>query len=174
MKGLVLVISLVAVSLLSGCATKQAMNLQEFREMTLGSLYGNVKEVEVNRSLSQIGESLKKRTTRCLDVTYERTSCFQTGVGQQSCNTSLMDYNPTLKISQQKIELAVQMNMEGAYTPSKIPEGGKYTLVLDVTPTSANKSHLKFYYGYFAPETMITTLTGWADGTITGCPDLSK
>lgn len=158
----------------SGCAVKQAMNAEEFRKMAPESMFGKTKTVEVKQPLFKIARAFQAKAPKCLDITLKRSSCVSTGYGGTSCSTSLMDYNPTVKVSKQRVELHLQMNMENAITFSKIPKGGIYTMVVDAEPISKNKSRLKFYYGSFGADTIVSAVTGWAAGTTKGCPDLTQ
>ena len=167
-------IALISLGFLSsGCSVKQPMNVTEFKQMVPESMFGKSEQVEVKNSLKKIAKTFKKRADQCLKVSIRRQSCYSTGYGGRHCSTTVMHYKPTVLVSKKKVELHVQVDVEGAIQLSEVPDGGAYTLVADVLPVSKNRSRLELYYGLFGSDIMVKAIKGWASGKSKGCPDLA-
>lgn len=173
MKTIKIVITFLALALMSGCSMKYPLSADEFRQMLPGSTFGEVEKVTINRSLSKIAKTYKKKAKACLSKTIKSESCMNHGYGMQ-CTTMITHYKPTLKISSKHIELHMQQDSPNMLPLGEIPKDGLYTLVADITPVSKNKSKLVIYSGSFGSDTIKKALKGWATGKNKGCPDLTK
>lgn len=161
--------------MLSGCSMKYPMSAEEFRKMAPESMFGEVETFEINRSMSKIAKTFKSRANACLNKRLERQSCVRSGYGGTSCSTTIIDYNPTVRVSSRRVELHVQQEMEGnVITLGEVPKNGMYLLVADVTPISRNKSKLVIYGGSWGSDTLKKAIRGWASGRSKGCPDLTQ
>ena len=84
-------------------------------------------------------------------------------------------YKPTVVVTDARAELHVQRKYtSGVISPRKEPEGGHYMLVADATPIDRGRSKIDIYGPTKGADAMIKAVTAWANGTSTGCPDLTK
>ena len=173
MKYFTTIILLISGALSSGCSMKQAMNAEEFRQMAPQSMFGKIETFEVKQPIRKIASNFKKKAKECLNISLERTSCFSNGYGQ-SCSTTMMHYNPRVLSNNKRVELHVQMDIEGAVTFSEVPKGGMYMLVADAQYIGKNKSRIDLYYGSYGSDLMVKAIKGWASGRTKGCPDLAS
>lgn len=149
---------------LTSCAMVMPQNAQEFRDAT-ATAYTIKKEIlVVDRSFQAVLEDFKRHYDRCLSVNVKRVS-----------NTSVIftDYRPTLKVSEKKAELYLQyQHRGGVINVLKIPPGGYYALVVDIVAAGKNRTDISMFRPTFGYSALNRAIRGWADGTISGCPDL--
>lgn len=160
----------VAGFVLSACSIQYPQTAAEFRKALPDSMMGTREEVISSRSLAEITATFKKMAPQCLNVkirTEERSG--------SSYHVVVTNYKPTVIAGAQKVELHVQMTHEtGVITPGKVPPGGLYLMVIDVTPMASGKSKAVFYRPSIGYGTMVKAITGWVTGENVGCPDLTK
>src|SRR3954471_11626051 len=167
--GLVMALAAGAAIAMVGCA-RFPQTPQETREYIPGSLMGKVQTVEVDRPLREVTRSFQARAPECLNV---RTRAVEHGAGSHSSVRST--YLPTVVVNDKRTELYVQEHMEGSVVvPGKEPEGGFYAVIADATPLSANRTKVVIYSASRAFEVVVKAITGWADGSNAGCPDMTK
>lgn len=157
-------------AVLAGCSMQYPQNAAEFRKMLPESSFGTREEIASSRSVAEIGATFRKMAPQCLDVrirTEERSNT--------SYHVTVTHYKPTVIVTPQKAELHVQMEFEkGVITPGKVPPGGSYLMVIDVTPAGNGKSKAVFYRPSMGYGAMVKGITGWVTGENIGCPDLTK
>ena len=81
MKHYKIIFALLVLAFMSGCSMKYPLNATEFRQMLPGSMFGEVENVEVKRSLAKVGKSFKKKAKACLHKTLQTESCMNNGYG---------------------------------------------------------------------------------------------
>lgn len=155
---------------LAGCSIQYPQNAAEFRKMLPESTFGTKEEITSSRSLAEITATFKKMAPQCLDVRIRSEERSNT-----SYHVVVTHYKPTVIAGPQKVELHVQMEHEkGVITPGKVPPGGLYLMIIDVTATGNGKSKAVFYHPSMGYGSMIKGISGWVTGENIGCPDLTK
>jgi hypothetical protein len=162
-------IVLILAAALAGCGG-MPQNADEFRRAVPGAFLMGVQSFEVNRSVRDVGRTFQARAPQCLNVSVRTVS--QTSTSYQNIVAA---YKPTVVVTDAKAELHVQRKyVQGVITPGKEPEGGHYMLVADATPIDRGRSKIDIYGPTRGADAMIKAITAWANGTSTGCPDLTK
>jgi hypothetical protein len=162
-------IVVVLAATLAGCGG-MPQNADEFRQRVPGAFLMGVQSFEVNRPVREVGRTFQARAPQCLSVKVRTVS--QTATSYQ---VIVAAYKPTVMANEAKAELHVQRKYEaGVITPGKEPEGGHYVLVADATPIDRNRSKIDIYGPTKGADAMIKAITAWANGTSTGCPDMTK
>jgi hypothetical protein len=167
-------LALVLSALLSGCGSlAQPMSAGEFRQTIGGSSLGTVTSFDVARPYQQVVDTLRKKSNECLAVTATSSgTVFQGNMAMRE--TSSSTYKPTLSVSGQSLELAVQVDFGAHTTVQKKPDGGFYILVADAVPAGANAAKVTIYRGSLGKAKEIgEAIRGWADGTSSTCPKLN-
>ena len=167
----ILVIPLVTVIFVAtGCATHHPQTAEEFRQAAPTAFLGKKETFEVDRSFKDVARTFQKKAPQCLNVRVKTTS--QTTTSYQVIVTH---YMPTVLVSNQRAELHIQQHHEsGVMNVTKEPEGGYYLVVTDAYPVSKNKTKIVMYRPSMGYDVMIKAIKGWASGTNTGCPDMTK
>lgn len=165
--------SVLAIILMStGCAMKQAQNVQEFRQMAPANSYGKHEIFTINNSYSRAVNNIKRRADKCLNTAVVLTTTSQTGakMGKQT-----LTYTPTLVVGKTRSELSIQKNVSGdGMIMGKVPEKGMYIFLADLSK-SGKKSRLDVYrITYMGTDQMVTSVKNWASGKSLDCPDLTK
>jgi hypothetical protein len=161
---------LLAVALLTGCATQMPQTADEFRKAVPGAFMAKTETVEVSRPLREVAATFEKRAPECLDVTVEATS--QTTTSYQVIVTA---YKPTVVVSQERAELHVQQEHQtGVMKVYAEPPGGHYLLVADAYALENNRTRLQFYGPSRGYDVLFRAVKGWASGENLGCPDMTK
>jgi hypothetical protein len=164
------VVGVILSVLLAGCSMQYPQNAAEFRKMLPESSFGTKEEINSSRSVAEIGATFKKMAPQCLDVRIRSEERSNT-----SYHVVVTRYKPTVIAGPQKVELHVQMEHEkGVITPGKVPPGGLYLMIIDVTPAGNGKSKAVFYRPSMGYDAMVKGITGWITGENIGCPDLTK
>lgn len=158
------------VTVLTGCSMQYPQSAAEFRKMLPESSFGTKEEINSSRSLADIAVTFRKMAPQCLDVRVRSEHRSST-----SYQVIVTRYKPTVIANPQRVELHVQMEHEkGVITPGKVPPGGLYLMIVDVTSSGNGKSKAVFYRPSMGHGSMIKGITGWVTGENIGCPDLTK
>lgn len=153
----------------AGCSP-MPQTAEEFRQQIPTALMGSVQSFEANRPLREVARTFQARAPQCLSAKVRTVS--QTATSYQ---VIVAAYKPTVLVSDAKAELHVQRKFEsGVISPRKEPEDGHYLLVADATPIDRNRTRVDIYGPTHGADAMIKAITAWANGTSTGCPDMTK
>jgi len=162
-------ITLVA-ALAAGCAVQYPQNAQEFRQQIPGAFMGQVKSFEAKRPFRDVARTFQTKAPECLNVAVRMVEH-----GHGSASNVLTTYKPTVLMSDGKAELHVQRTMKGnIIVPGKVPEGGMYFLVADVTPIDKGRTKVDIYGPSRGADALTKAVTAWATGENLGCPDMTK
>lgn len=153
---------------LTGCV-QFPQTPQETREYIRGSSMGKTQRLEVRRAYAQVVRAIRTKAQECLNASVRAT---EHGGGSASVVRST--YRPTVVGDDQHLELYLQMQERGnVIIPGKEPEGGFYVVIADATPVSAGVTRVEIYAASRRFDVVTKAIAGWADGTITGCPDMT-
>jgi len=159
-----------ATVLLSGCVTQHPQNAEEFRRMAPGAFMVKVENHQIDRSVSEIGETFQARAPECMNMRVTTTSQTR---GSYQVIVSL--YKPTVVATEQRAELHLQRHHEkGVLAVTKEPEGGYYLIVADAYPVDGSRSRLQIIGPSKGYDVIYRAIVGWATGNNLGCPDLTK
>jgi hypothetical protein len=167
-------LALVLAAALCGCGSlAQPMSAGEFRQAIGGSSLGTVTSFDVARPYQQVIDTLRKKANECLAVaTTSSGTVFQGNMAMRETSSSV--YKPTLSVTGQGLELAVQVDFGAHTTVQKKPDGGFYILVADAVPAGANGAKLTIYRGGLGKAKEIgNAIQQWAAGTSSTCPNLN-
>jgi hypothetical protein len=159
-------------ALLSGCAvmTGHPQTAEDFRQAVPDAMTAKYESFEVNRPFADVAATFSTKAPECLDVTIRTTS--KTNMSYQVIVT---DYNPTVRVSDSRAELHMQMHHEaGVLNVTKEPPGGYYMLVADASPVGDQMTRIDLYRPAYGYSLLTKTIKAWADGSNTGCPDMAK
>jgi hypothetical protein len=169
-----LALALILGSALGGCGSLgQPMSAAEFRHTIGGSSLGSVTSFDVARPYQQVVDTLRKKATECLAVTATSSgTVFQGSMATRETSHSV--YKPTVSVTEQALELAVQVDFGAHTTIQKKPEGGFYIVVADAAPAGANAAKVTIYRGGLGKAREISAaIRDWASGTSSACPNLN-
>ena len=156
--------------LVAGCAGKMPQTADEFRQMAPGAFMVQVQSFEVARSLREVGETFRRRAPGCLDVTIRTTSSAPGSY--QVVDTA---YKPTVIARGDKVELHIQQkHLKGVMTVYKEPEDGHYLFVVDAVSVGRRATKVQIIGPSRGYDVIVRAIKAWADGSSTGCPDLTK
>ena len=157
---------------LAGCAAKQPMTADEFRQAVPGSFMARKETLEVNRPFRSVAETFRKRAPECLAVSV-RTTSTQPGVSHQ---VIVADYKPTVVVTGARAELHVQeRHKQGVVRAVQEPDDGHYLVVADAYPVDKNKTRVELFGPTGGPGALIIgSVKRWASGESTACPDFTK
>jgi hypothetical protein len=159
-------------TLLSGCAamTGHPQTAEDFRQAVPGAMTAKVESFEVNRPFADVAATFSSKAPECLDVTIRTTSKTN-----KSYQVIVTDYNPTVRVSDNRAELHMQMHHEaGVLNVTKEPPGGYYMMVADASPVGHQTTRIDLYRPAYGYGLLTKTIKAWADGSNTGCPDMTK
>ena len=165
--------SIFAVALLGAVALAGCVQFpqtpQETRGYIRNSTMGKVQRLEVRRAHADVTRSLRARAEECLSMSVRAS---ERGAG--SASTVRATYRPTVIAGEQRTELYLQMQERGnVVIPGKEPEGGFYVVIADATPLSAGATQVEIYAASRRFDVVTKAIAGWAQGTSSGCPDLT-
>ena len=158
---------------LAGCAAKQPMSAEEFRQAVAPGAFMAKKETfEVNRPFRAVADTFRKRGPECLSVSV-RTTSTQPGVSHQ---VVVADYKPTVVVTKERAELHVQeRHKQGVVRAVQEPDDGHYLVVADAYPVDKNKTRIEVFGPTGGPGAlMIRSVKAWASGESTACPNFAK
>jgi len=158
---------------LCGCGSLgQPMSPSEFREQVSHSSFATVQSFDAARPYQQVVETLRKKSQECLAVaTTSSGTVFQGNMAMRE--TSHAVYKPTLAASDNKTELAVQIDFGEHVLVQKVPEGGMYILVAEAAPVDARTTKVTIYRGKIGKAQDIDdAIRSWVQGTSSSCPNL--
>ena len=157
-------------ALAAGCAGKMPQTADEFRQMAPGAFMVQVQSFEVKRSPREIGETFRRRAPECLNVTVRTTS--QTATSYQVVDTA---YKATVIAGSDKAELHLQQkHLKGVVAVYEEPADGHYLFVVDAVPAGARAAKVQIIGPSRGYDVVVRAIRAWADGSSTGCPDLTK
>lgn len=159
---------------LCGCGSLgQPMSPREFRQIVGDSSFGTVESFEAPRPYEQVIDTLRKKTNECLAVvTTSSGTVFQGNMAMSETSRSV--YKPTVSVTGQAMELAVQVDFGPHTVVQKVPEGGFYILVADAAPAGTKATKVTIYHGKLGKAKEIgAAVRGWATGASTICPNLN-
>jgi hypothetical protein len=159
---------------LCACGTLgQPMSPAEFRQAIGGSSLGSVTSFDAARPYSQVIDTLRKKANECLAVaTTSSGTVFQGNMPVRETSSSV--YKPTMSITEQQMELAVQVDFGAHTTIQKKPDGGFYILVADAAPAGGNTTKVTIYRGSLGKAKEIgSAIREWATGSSSTCPKLN-
>lgn len=157
----------VAAAMLGGCANPQTAD--EFRKTVPGSMTGKLVTFEASRPVNDIGRTFQARAPECLTVKVK--AYHQTGTASWM---TLKVYKPTVRVSDKRAELVLQVHDEATAVNVGEPAGGYYVFIADATAISATRTRVDLYTSATAQDSLTRAVTGWATGKNLGCPDLGK
>ena len=158
---------------LAGCAAKQPMSADEFRQaIAKGAMMTKKESFEVNRPFRTVADTFRKRGPECLSVTV-RTTSTQPGVSHQVVDAA---YKPTVVVNNDRAELHVQeRHTRGVVRAMEEPSDGHYLVVADAYPLDKNRTRVETFGPTGGPGALIIrSVREWASGTSTACPDFTK
>lgn len=159
-----------AAALAAGCAGKMPMTADEFRQMAPGAFMVGVQNFEVKRSLRDVGDTFRRRAPECLNVTIRTTS--QSRTSYQVVDTA---YKPTVLVRGDKVELHLQQkHLRGVMKVHEEPADGHYLFVVDAVPAGARATKVQIIGPSRGYDVIVRAIKAWADGSSTGCPDLTQ
>lgn len=166
-------VTTVVCALLAGCAAKQPMTAEEFRQAVApGAFMAKKETLEVNRPFRTVADTFRKRGPDCLAVSV-RTTSTQPGVSHQ---VVVADYKPTVVVTGERAELHVQeRHKQGVVRAVQEPDDGHYLVVADAYPVDKNKTRIELFGPTGGPGALIIrSVKSWASGESTACPDFRK
>jgi hypothetical protein len=156
--------------LAAGCVSKMPQTAEEFRQMAPGAFMVQVQSFEVKRALREVGETFRRRAPECLNVTIRTTS--QSRTSYQVIETA---YKPTVVIAAGKAELHLQQkHLKGVLKVHAEPADGYYLFVVDAVAAGPRLTKVQIIGPSRGYDVVVRALKAWADGSSTGCPDMSK
>lgn len=158
---------------LCGCGSLgQPMSPSEFREQVSHSSFATVQSFDAARPYQQVVDTLRKKANECLAVaTTSSGTVFQGNTPTRE--TSHAVYKPTLAATDNKTELAVQIDFGEHVLVQKVPEGGMYILVAEAVPVDAQTTKVTIYRGKLGKAQDIDdAIRSWVKGTGSSCPNL--
>lgn len=165
--------------LLTACGAFYApQSAQELRQAGSESK-GFYKEesLTINRSAGDITNTLRDRSKQCLNgqgVVREGYVRDSNNVTRQ-VGTQRIVFTSVLNTASKGAELIIRATVSGDHyvQPSKVPEGGSYVSLIDVTPIDKTHSKVDIYYFSRLP-TLFAGMKGWVTGTDLKCPEIHK
>lgn len=166
---MILPVMLVVAVLSSGCSIKHPLSAAEFRKELPGSMFGKRETFYTNRDFKDVANNFKKMAPKCLHKRITSTSS-----GYMYHSVVVTDYNPTVILKGNKVELHLQQDhVQGVMNVSEKPKGGYYMLVTDAEHAGKNKTKVDMYYASIGSDNIVKAIKSWANGG-KGCPDLTK
>ena len=162
--------ALVAALAAAGCAGKMPQTADEFRQMAPGAFMVQVQSFEVNRPVREVGETFRRRGPGCLNITIRTTSSAPGSY--QVIETA---YKATVVAGASKAELHLQQkHLKGVVAVYQEPEDGHYLFVVDALPAGARATKVQIIGPSRGYDVLVRAFKAWADGSSTGCPDMTK
>jgi len=132
-------------------------------------------EFEVGRPHNTVSEVLERKSQECLN----RRVTIRTPVPGliPSSNTRVEAFTSKVTRSEEQTRLTLQQKADsvGTVNVGPTPPDGWYYLVLDAYPAGKEKTRIVAYHMTVSPyPSVVDAARQWADGTSTGCPDLSE
>lgn len=160
----------IALIFLAGCAIKpHPQSAAEFKKVLPGSTFGKKETYVIKRSFRRVAKSLNTLAPKCLNKRIKSTSS-----GYMHHQVIVTDYNPTVTIKKNFVELALQQDhIQGVMNVTKKPKGGYYMLVVDAFKAGKNKTKVVMYYPSIGSDVIIKAIKSWIKGK-RGCPNLTE
>ena len=159
----------IAILALASCA-QWPQTAQETREYIAHSTMGKIQSLEVNRSYREVARSFQTKAPECLNLTVRTTEH-----GGGSASNVVETFRANVLVTEARAEVHLQDHMRGnVIIPGKEPEGGFYVVIADAVPLPGNRTKVDIYSASRAFDVVAKAIAGWAEGSVTGCPDLTK
>jgi hypothetical protein len=159
---------LFAVAVLSGCAGMNPQTRDEFRQALTGGVpFGMVDTYVANRSFEDVVNTLKQKAEECLNV--DKT--MQRREGGMTTMRTKEEYRTAIRVVNSNLaEMTTQWQWRGVIILQKVPEGGFYSLAVDIERVPSSKTKLTFYGSSFGGKSVWTAIKQWSDGQLVPCP----
>lgn len=173
----IITIAVAAITLLtlSGCGLlpPQPQNADEYRKgIKAAKSDVNIDTYIVKRSFKKVVQTIKKQAKKCLpyEVTNDHCSTYR---GSTSCSPVKTIYTPTIRVSNKKMELHMQISTEPNrfLANGKLPEKGIYTTVIDFAAAGKGKTKITAYHPTEHFNLTAKAVKHWIKGTNRGCPN---
>lgn len=134
------IIVVLCVAFLYACSIP--MTTSEYRQAAKsGAALLTTETFEVNRPLSEVAKTFKKKAPECLDFAIGSTERPVIGIG--STTRYYGTAKQTVLVSENKAELHFQVKY--ANTITKEPQDGSYYLIADAYPSGKGKTRVDIY-----------------------------
>jgi hypothetical protein len=154
---------------ISGCVANP-MNPDAFRTVVKDSQsrYFTSERYTVNRPLSQVTDTFKRKSKECLSFSLASTMKPTIGVGSSTHVYAVG--KPTVFASPNRTSLHFQVKMDNVVGGQ--PPDGNYYLIADAFSAGGGKTRIQVYR--YRSGLLSTAVRGWASGEMMGCPDQTK
>jgi hypothetical protein len=149
-----------------GCGNNlgAAINPDEFRREGANG----VERVDVDRPLRAVAAAFRDRADACLNT----TTVIQGGANVRY-TMDKRTYTARVIATDARAELHLQVRFWGL-TFHEQGKDGAYILLADATPLDARRTRLEVRYAGLVTEPLRSAVRGWASGSFSGCPDLTR
>jgi hypothetical protein len=151
--------------LLCGCGATHG-DAGEFRRAM--TRQGKIERLDVNRSVRDIVATFRERASACLQTATRTYSSHHGPLG----TVTEWNYTPTVVEADNRVELHLQARQTVAIEIAPVSPKGFFVFLVQATPIDARRSRLEIWnmdWGKALPA----AVKGWANGTFSGCPDLT-
>lgn len=150
-------------NLLPGCAvTKIPQSAEEFRKIHPVTISDKMGVFYVQREFNSVANSFRNMGPFCLRKKVRSVSGY------------LINYNPTVIKTKNKVELELQHeSIERLSDSLSKPKGGYYLLVADAFRMSKGRTKVNIYFTEAESGAVARVVKAWAKGA-KSCPDLTK
>lgn len=157
--------------IMSGCAVTNALTASDFRNASVNSSLVVIERYQVKRSFRTVAHKVRSKANKCLRVRIKSRTR-----GHMQASSREVAYIPTFKMTRAHAELHVQMSFisGNVIVPGKVAPKGSFLLVADIAPKGKRYSSVVLYRPKLGHKHMTRAVKGWIDGTISGCPDLTR
>lgn len=165
--------STIALSLLGGCAALNfPQDAPEFRSRMPSHA---VETIEIKRPFQAVVATLKKKVPECLNTSVVSEDLIINGP-YRSYETRTRVFKPTLNITDDKLELYVQLNTlpRVKFNPQNIPPDGYHLALYDASAAGKDATRLTIYGAYSQRDIINRAVKNWVAGTNMACPDLTS
>lgn len=154
--------------LLGGCGGMTTLDPEDFRRQMASSPLGSVERLDVDRPLRDVAAAFRERAPACLKTT---TKTY--GGPAVRYTMRVVNYTPTVVATDSRVELHLQARYEAPIALHDQGPNGTYVFVAHATPLDARRTRLETWAIAMNSEGLRGAVKGWANGSFSGCPDLS-
>ncbi|MDH5388648.1 MAG: hypothetical protein OEY06_09380 [Gammaproteobacteria bacterium] len=160
--------------ILTGCGSMPNTPELLVQNVKSGSMFSEKEVFEVERPLSKVSKTLKKKSTECFRQRVANTSNTG-GTGLQVQRTLVRSFTPKIVIGKKHTRLTLQsMITEGSTELGDMPKDGWYMMVVDAYKINKNKTRVETYFQQPSYLGAFSAIKHWATGSNMGCPDLTQ